>query len=280
MIKKELNNFIKNALFEDLGDGDHSSLGSIPKNTKSKAHLLVKDQGIIAGIDLALMILQEVDKNLKITKNLNDGDQVEYGDIAFIVEGNAISILKAERLILNCMQRMSGIATKTHKLNSLIKNNNCKLLDTRKTTPLNRIIEKWAVKIGGGFNRRFGLFDMIMIKDNHIDFAGGISKAINKTKKYLSENNKQLDIIIEARNLNEVKQIIKEDGVKRILLDNFDYKTTKKAVAIIKKKCEVESSGGITEKNISEYADCGVNFISIGALTHSPNNFDLSLKAL
>ncbi|MAO33661.1 MAG: nicotinate-nucleotide diphosphorylase (carboxylating), partial [Flavobacteriales bacterium] len=242
-------------------------------------HLLVKDQGIIAGIDLALMILQEVDKNLKITKNLNDGDQVEYGDIAFVVEGNAISILQAERLILNCMQRMSGIATKTHKLNSLIKNNKCKLLDTRKTTPLNRIIEKWAVKIGGGFNHRFGLFDMIMIKDNHIDFAGGISKAINKTKKYLSENNKQLDIIIEARNLNEVKQIIKEDGVKRILLDNFDYETTKKAISIIKKKCEVESSGGITEKNISEYANCGVNFISIGALTHSPNNFDLSLKA-
>ena len=280
MITKELHNFIKNALVEDLGDGDHSSIGSIPENAKSKAHLLVKDNGIIAGIKLAVIIFQKVDKTLKITQKLNDGDKVQYGDIAFIVEGKAISILKTERLILNCMQRMSSIATKTNYLNSLICNNNCKLLDTRKTTPLNRIIEKWAVKIGGGINHRFGLYDMIMIKDNHIDFAGGIGNAINKIKNYLSKNNKKLDIVVEARNLKEVKQILKEKGVRRILLDNFNYEETKKAVSIINKKCEVESSGGITEKNISEYARCGVDFISVGALTHSTTNFDLSLKAI
>jgi nicotinate-nucleotide pyrophosphorylase (carboxylating) len=280
MITKELHNFIKNALVEDLGDGDHSSIGSIPKNAKSKAHLLVKDKGIIAGIELAIMVFQKVDNTLKITQKLNDGDKVQYGDIAFVVEGNALSILKTERLILNCMQRMSSIATKTNYLKSLISDNNCKLLDTRKTTPLNRIIEKWAVKIGGGINHRFGLYDMIMIKDNHIDFAGGTENAIQKIKKYLSKNNKKLDIIVEARNLKEVKQILREKGVRRILLDNFDYAETKKAVSIINKKCEVESSGGITEKNISEYARCGVDFISVGGLTHSAANFDLSLKAI
>ena len=280
MITKEFHNFIKNALVEDLGNGDHSSIGSIPKEATKKAKLLVKEKGIIAGIELAVMIFQKVDKTLKITPKLNDGDKVKYGDIAFIVEGNAISILTAERLILNCMQRMSAIATKTNYLNSLINNTKCKLLDTRKTTPLNRIIEKWAVRIGGGLNHRFGLYDMIMIKDNHIDFAGGITQAINKIKKYLSKKNKQLDIIVEARNLNEVKEILQETGVKRILLDNFDYETTKKAVAIINNKCEIESSGGITENTIVEYAKCGVDFISVGALTHSISNFDLSLNAI
>jgi len=280
MTKEHLDNFIKNALIEDVGDGDHSSLGSIPQDATNKAHLLIKDQGIIAGIELAKMIFKEVDNTLEITQHLNDGDKVIYGDIAFIVKGNSISILKAERLVLNCMQRMSAIATKTNYLNSLISHTKCKLLDTRKTTPLNRTIEKWAVNIGGGINHRFGLYDMIMIKDNHIDFAGGITKAINKTKKYLSENKKNLDIIVEARNLEEVKEIINEGGIKRILLDNFDYETTKKAVAIIEQKCESESSGGITEENIAEYAKCGVDFISIGALTHSIMNFDLSLKAI
>lgn len=280
MIKKELHNFIKNALIEDLGDGDHTSIGSIPKKTTKKAELLIKEAGIIAGIKLAVMIFKQVDATLKVTTKLNDGDKVKNGDIAFRVEGNAISILKAERLILNCMQRMSAIATKTNYLNSLINNTKCKLLDTRKTTPLNRIIEKWAVKIGGGVNHRFGLYDMIMIKDNHIDFAGGISQAINKIKKYLSTKNKKLDIIIEARNLNEVKQILKETEVRRILLDNFNYENTKKAVSIINDKYEIESSGGITEKNIVEYAKCGVDFISVGALTHSISNFDLSLKAI
>ena len=280
MIEKDLNNFIKNALIEDVGDGDHSSLASIPKNTTNKAHLLVKDNGIIAGIELAKMIFNEVDETLTIEQFLQDGDKVEFGDIAFIVKGNSISILTAERLVLNCMQHMSAIATKTAYLNSLISDTKCKLLDTRKTTPLNRTIEKWAVKIGGGVNHRFGLYDMIMIKDNHIDFAGGIAKAIQKTKKYLIENNKNLEIIVEARNLDEVNQILNEGGIKRILLDNFDYETTKKAIVIIGGKYQSESSGGITEETIAEYAKCGVDFISVGALTHSVLNFDLSLKAI
>ena len=280
MIEKGLHNFIKNALIEDVGDGDHSSLGSIPKDATSKAHLLVKDKGIIAGIELAKMIFKEVDSTLKITPKLQDGDKVNFGDVAFIVEGNSISILTAERLVLNCMQHMSAIATKTNYLNSLIAHTKCKLLDTRKTTPLNRTIEKWAVKIGGGCNHRFGLYDMIMIKDNHIDFAGGIPQAISKIKQYLKNNNKKLEIIVEARNLDEVNQILQQGGVKRILLDNFDYEITKKAVAIIGGKCQSESSGGITEENIAEYAKCGVDFISVGALTHSVLNFDLSLKAI
>jgi len=280
MIEKDLNNFIKNSLIEDIGNGDHTSLASIPADAKSKAHLLVKDNGIIAGIELAKMIFNEVDKTLTIEQFLEDGDKVKFGDIAFIVKGNSISILTAERLVLNCMQHMSAIATKTTYLNSLIADTKCKLLDTRKTTPLNRIIEKWAVKIGGGVNHRFGLYDMIMIKDNHIDFSGGISNAIQKTKKYLSDNNKDLEIIVEARNLNEVNEILNEGGIKRILLDNFDYETTKKAVAIIGGKCQSESSGGITEETITEYAKCGVDFISVGALTHSVLNFDLSLKAI
>ena len=279
MIEKELHNFIKNGLAEDLGEGDHSSLGTIPNNITSKAKLLVKDKGIIAGIELAKMIFKEVDSTLKITQKLNDGDEVSFDDIAFVVEGNCISILAAERLILNCMQRMSAIATKTNHFNSLIKEEKCKLLDTRKTTPINRIIEKWAVKIGGGVNHRFGLYDMIMIKDNHIDFAGGISQAIKKIKQYLYDNNKKLDIIVEARNLKEVNQIIKEEGIKRILLDNFDIETTKKAIEIIGNKCQTESSGGINEETLLQYAKCGVDFISIGALTHSISNFDLSLKA-
>ncbi len=279
-MKKELHKFIKNALKEDIGDGDHSSLATIQRNIKSKAQLLIKDKGIIAGIKLAEMIFKTVDNNLKIITNVDDGDKVSHGDIAFIVEGSCISILTAERLVLNCMQHMSGIATKTFHLNCLISDTKCKLLDTRKTTPLNRIIEKWAVKIGGGVNHRFGLYDMIMIKDNHIDFAGGISESITKTKKYLSKNNKQLEIIVESRSIDEVKQILNETGVKRIILDNFDFETTKNAVSIINGKCEVESSGGINEGNIAEYAKCGVDFISVGALTHSSNNFDLSLKAL
>jgi len=276
----ELKKFITNALKEDVGDGDHTSLASIPKGAKSKAQLLVKDNGIIAGIKLGKMIFNQVDSSLKIKQNLNDGDRVKFGDIAFVVEGNSISILTAERLVLNCMQHMSAIASKTAYLNSLISRTNCKLLDTRKTTPRNRTIEKWAVKIGGGENHRFGLFDMIMIKDNHIDFAGGIPEAILKTKKYLKEKNKNLEIIVEARSIDEVNQILTEGGIKRILLDNFDYETTKEAVAIIAGRCQTESSGGITEKTISEYAKCGVDFISVGALTHTVLNFDLSLKAI
>lgn len=280
MTEKDLKNFIQNALKEDVGDGDHTSLASIPTSATSKAHLLIKDDGIIAGIELAKLIFKELDSSLKIEQFLHDGDKVKSGDIAFIVKGNSISILTGERLALNCMQRMSAIATKTAYLNTLISGTACKLLDTRKTTPLNRTIEKWAVKIGGGVNHRFGLYDMIMIKDNHIDFAGGIANAIQKTKTYLTDNNKNLDIIVEARSLTEVDEILEEGGVKRILLDNFDYKTTKEAVAIISNKCQSESSGGITEATIAEYAKCGVDFISVGALTHSILNFDLSLKAI
>lgn len=280
MIDKDFEKFITNSLAEDLGDGDHSSLASIPTDATNKAHLLVKDEGIIAGVELSKMIFNKVDSSLKIKTILTDGDIVKVGDIAFIVEGNSISILTAERLVLNCMQHMSAIATKTNYLNSLISNTKTKLLDTRKTTPLNRKLEKWAVKIGGGVNHRFGLFDMIMIKDNHIDFAGGITTAIQKTKQYLAENNKNLDIIVEARNIDEVNEILKTTGVKRILLDNFDYETTKKAVKIIGNTCQTESSGGITEETIAEYAKCGVDFISVGALTHSVINFDLSLKAI
>ena len=280
MTDKDFEKFITDSLSEDVGDGDHTSLSSIPKQATNRAHLLVKDEGIIAGIELAKMIFRKVDSNLKVETFLKDGDKVKFGDIAFIVEGNSIFILTAERLVLNCMQHMSAIATKTTYLNSLISDTDCKLLDTRKTTPLNRKLEKWAVKIGGGVNHRFGLYDMIMIKDNHIDFAGGIPQAIQKTKSYLIESKKNLEIIVEARSLVEVNEILKEGGIKRILLDNFDYETTKKAVVIIGEKCQTESSGGITEKTILEYAKCGVDFISVGALTHSVLNFDLSLKAI
>ena len=278
MLEKDFKKFITDSLKEDIGDGDHSSMASIPIDAINKAHLIVKDEGIIAGLELAKMIFNQVDDSLKITSYLKDGDKVKFGDIAFIVEGNSISILTAERLVLNCMQRMSAIATKTSYLNSLISTTNCKLLDTRKTTPLNRKLEKWAVRIGGGVNHRFGLYDMIMIKDNHIDFAGGISQAIQKTKQYLKHNNKKLEIIVEARNLEEVNKILLEGGVKRILLDNFDYENTIKAVEIIGNKCQTESSGGITEKTILEYAKCGINYISVGALTHTVKNFDMSLK--
>ena len=281
MIKQEdLKRFITNAIKEDVGNGDHTSLASIPHDAKNKAQLLIKDDGIIAGIELVKMIFDEVDNSLKIEQFLNDGDKVKVGDIAFVVEGNSIAILTAERLILNCMQHMSAIATKTDYLNSLINRTKCRLLDTRKTTPLNRTIEKWAVKIGGGENHRFGLYDMIMIKDNHIDFVGGIAQAISKTKQYLADKNKNLEIIVEARNIDEVNQILNEGGVKRILLDNFDCETTRKAVAIIEGKYQTESSGGITEETIAEYAKCGVDFISVGALTHSVKKFDLSLKAI
>ena len=278
--EEDLKKFITNALKEDVGDGDHTSQACISVDAKNKAQLLVKDDGIIAGIELAKMIFNQVDSSLKVEQKLKDGDRVKFGDIAFVVKGNSISILTAERLLLNCMQLMSAIATKTAHLNSLIAKTNCKLLDSRKTIPLNRTIVKWAVKIGGGENHRFGLYDMIMIKDNHIDFAGGISEAIQKTKKYLTEKNKNLEIIVEARSLEEVNEILNIGEVKRILLDNFDYETTKKAVAIIGDKCETESSGGITENTIVEYAKCGVDFISVGALTHTIENFDLSLKAI
>ncbi len=280
MEEKDFKKFIIEALLEDVGEGDHSSIGSIPQSTTNKAQLLIKEKGIIAGVELATMIFKQVDPNLKIDVLIKDGAEVDRGDIAFIIEGNSISILSGERVVLNCMQNMSAIATKTAYLKSLISETDCQLLDTRKTTPLNRKLEKWAVRIGGGNNHRFGLYDMIMIKDNHIDFAGGINHAIQKTKKYLKEKKKNLDIIVEARDIKEVKEILHEGGIKRILLDNFDYKTTTDAVNIIGNNCQTESSGGITEKTILKYAKCGVDFISIGALTNSKTNFDLSLKAI
>ena len=278
--QKELELIISNAIREDVGDGDHSSLACIPASAQGKAKLLVKDEGIIAGVEFAKMIFNYVDKEIKVETFINDGERVKYGDIVFHVSGSSQSILKAERLVLNSMQRMSAIATKTKMFVDLLEGTQTKILDTRKTTPGIRAIEKWAVKIGGGENHRFALYDMIMLKDNHNDFAGGIPQAIAKTKQYLIDNNKDLKIIVEARNLDEVQQILDAGGVFRILLDNFDYETTKKAVAMIGNQCLTESSGNINEKTIRYYAECGVNYISSGALTHSVYNMDLSLKAL
>ena len=278
--QKELELIISNAIREDVGDGDHSSLACIPASAQGKAKLLVKDEGIIAGVEFAKMIFHYVDKDMKLETFINDGERVKYGDVVFHVSGSSQSILKAERLVLNSMQRMSAIATKTKMFVDLLEGTNTKILDTRKTTPGIRAIEKWSVKIGGGENHRFALYDMIMLKDNHNDFAGGIPQAIAKTKQYLIDKNKDLKIIVEARNLDEVQQILNAGGVYRILLDNFDYETTKKAVAMIGNQCLTESSGNINEKTIRYYAECGVNYISSGALTHSVYNMDLSLKAL
>lgn len=276
----ELELIIKNAIREDVGEGDHSSLACIPANAIGKAKLLVKDEGILAGVDFAKMVFQYVDPELTIEVLMKDGELIQYGDVVFYVEGKSQSILKAERVVLNAMQRMSAIATKTHYYTKLLEGTKAKILDTRKTTPGIRAIEKWAVKIGGGENHRFALYDMIMLKDNHIDFAGGITQAINKTKQYLKEKNKDLKIVVEARNLKEIEEILSNDGVYQILIDNFNYEDTKKAVQLINGKCLAESSGNINEKTIAQYAQCGVDFISSGALTHSVYNLDLSLKAV
>ena len=277
--KNELQLIISNAIREDVGSGDYSSLACIPSSAKGKAKLLVKDEGIIAGVAFAKMIFEYVDADLKIETFINDGAPVKKGDVVFHVSGSSQSILKAERLVLNSMQRMSAIATKTQKYVRLLEGTNAKILDTRKTTPGFRACEKWAVKIGGGENHRFALYDMIMLKDNHNDFAGGITAAISKTKAYLKENNLDLKIIVEARNLNEIKEILENEGVFRILIDNFNYEDTRKAVALIGDNCLTESSGNINETTIRNYAECGVNYISSGALTHSIYNMDLSLKA-
>lgn len=277
---KEIQLIIANAIREDVGEGDHSSLACIPSNAIGKAKLLVKDQGIIAGVEFAKKVFKYVDESLKMDILMDDGSKVTFGDIVFYVEGPSQSILKAERLVLNAMQRMSAIATITHRYVKLLEGTKAKILDTRKTTPGIRALEKLAVKIGGGENHRFALYDMIMLKDNHIDFAGGISKAIYKTQQYLNEKNLDLKIIVEARNLEEVEKILNNDGIYRILLDNFNYEDTKRAVKMIGNKCKTESSGGINEKTIREYALCGVDYISCGALTHSVSNMDLSLKAV
>lgn len=277
--QKELDIIIANAIREDVGDGDHSSLACIPADATGRAKLLVKDEGLLAGVDFAKQVFAYVDPKLVIDVTLQDGSPVKYGDIAFTVSGSSQSILKAERLVLNAMQRMSAIATKTSKFTQLLEGTGTKILDTRKTTPGIRALEKWAVKIGGGENHRFALYDMVMLKDNHIDFAGGITQAIQQTLGYLKGNNLDLKIIVEARSLDEVREILANPGVHRILLDNFDYEETRKAVTLIGSECQTESSGGINETNMRGYAECGVNYISSGAVTHSVYNMDLSLKA-
>jgi nicotinate-nucleotide pyrophosphorylase (carboxylating) len=278
--EKELDLIIKNGYREDVGDGDHTSLSCIPSNAEGKANLLVKDRGIIAGIAFAKKAFTYFDKDLHVESFIDDGSHVNYGDIVFQVSGKSQSILKAERFVLNAMQRMSAIATKTNFFVNLLKGTKTQILDTRKTTPGIRALEKWAVKIGGGVNHRFSLYDMVMIKDNHIDFAGGISEAITKTNQYLSDNKLDLKIIVEARSLQEIKEILQNKGVYRILIDNFSFEDTRKAVALINGRCFTESSGGINENTIRKYAECGVDYISSGALTHSVHNMDLSLKVV
>lgn len=280
--KKHFNfkTFVQNALQEDVGDGDHSALATIPANKKGKCHLLVKENGILAGVEAAKEIFKIIDPKFKVTVFIKDGTVVKVGDIAFIVEGSSQKLLTAERLVLNVMQRMSGIATKTNYLQTLCKGTKTKVIDTRKTTPGFRFFEKWAVVIGGGSNHRFGLYDMIMLKDNHIDFSGGIIEALDATHSYLKKTKKKLPIEVETRTLNDVKLILNKGGFQRIMLDNYSIADTKKAVALIGNKFEIESSGGITEKTIASYAKCGVDFISVGALTHHVKSMDLSLKAI
>ena len=278
--QKELKIIIENAIREDVGSGDYSSLACIPVTAVGKAKLLVKEDGIIAGVAFAKMIFEYVDSSLQIETFIEDGTAVKKGDVVFNVSGSSQSILKAERVVLNSMQRMSAIATKTAAYVQLLKGTNTKILDTRKTTPGFRACEKWAVKIGGGENHRFALYDMVMLKDNHNDFAGGIALAIAKTKAYLKDHNLDLKIIVEARNLDEIKEIVTSEGVYRILIDNFNFEDTKKAVILIGDRCLTESSGNINEDTIRQYAECGVDYISSGALTHSVYNMDLSLKAI
>lgn len=270
--------FIGSAFREDVGDGDHSSLGSIPADARSTARLLVKDNGILAGMDVASIIFTFYDPTLVMKPMMKDGDTIRKGDIAFTVEGLSRSILSCERLVLNCMQRMSGIATYTHRLAQLISGTKAKLKDTRKTTPNFRLMEKWAVFIGGGLNHRYALYDMVMLKDNHIDMAGGMRNAIASSKKYLKEKNKDLRIEVETRTLDEVKEVLAVGGVDTIMLDNMTVEQMREAVGVIGGKCQTEASGGITEETIRKVAETGVDFISVGALTHSVKSLDLSLK--
>lgn len=280
MIKEVISKLIDQALSEDIGDGDHSSIACIPQNVDGKAQLLIKEAGIIAGLDIAEAVFRKVDKSIKLNMFLNDGSRVEAGDIGFSVEGPKQSLLKSERLVLNILQRMSGIATTTRIYVDKISDLKTIVLDTRKTTPGFRILEKEAVRLGGGENHRMGLYDMIMLKDNHIDFAGGIHKAIKKTITYLQESGKDLKIEIEARNIDEVKQILDCGGIDRIMLDNFSLEDTRHAVKIIDGRYETESSGGINLKTIRDYAECGVDYVSVGALTHQIKSLDISLKAI
>ncbi|MEO5643280.1 MAG: carboxylating nicotinate-nucleotide diphosphorylase [Bacteroidia bacterium] len=275
-----INSFISAAFAEDVHDGDHTSLSTIPENAIDKAQLIVKDEGILAGVALARIIFAHLDPKIKMNTFISDGSLVKKGDIAFEVEGPARAILTAERLVLNCMQRMSGIATTTWQLVKLLDGLNTSVIDTRKTTPGFRYFEKWAVRIGGGANHRFGLYDMILIKDNHVDYAGGISKAIHAANTYLREKAMKLDIEIEVRNFTELDEVLATGEIKRIMLDNFTPEDLAKAIRIIDKRFETEASGGITANTIRKYAESGVDFISVGALTHSIRSLDLSLKAV
>lgn len=275
-----IESLLNNAFAEDIGDGDHTTLCCIPASAKGKAKLLVKEPGILAGVEIAKKVFHKFDPELKMEIFINDGAEVKPGDIAFTVEGKTQSLLQTERTVLNLMQRMSGIATTTNKYVKRLEGLHTRVLDTRKTTPGLRLIEKQAVKIGGGVNHRIGLFDMILLKDNHVDFAGGLENAITKAKEYLKEKNKDLKIEIEVRNMQELEEVLRIGGVDRIMLDNFNIEQTKEAVKRIGGKYETESSGGITFDTLRDYAECGVDFISVGALTHSVKGLDLSLKAI
>ena len=279
MNDNDLRSFILNAFAEDTGGGDHSSLASIPADATGRARLLVKEEGIISGLRVAREVFRVADPSLQVEVLLNDGDRVKYGDIALTVTGRVHPILRAERIVLNIMQRMSGIATATAKYTELISDTRARITDTRKTTPGMRALEKEAVRTGGGVNHRMGLYDMIMLKDNHVDYAGGIAAAIERTREYLKKHFLTLKIEVEARNIKEVSEILETGGVDRIMLDNFTIPDTKEAVALIAGRTETESSGGITLANVRDYALCGVDFISIGALTHHIKSLDMSLKA-
>ena len=279
LTEEAIQKFIQSAFAEDIGPGDYSSLSAIPEGTQGRAKLIIKDEGILAGIEMAEKIFNAFDPRLKVELLLKDGDSVKFGDIGLIVSGPAASILSSERLVLNCMQRMSGIASVTHRLTQKIIHTKARLMDTRKTTPNFRLMEKWAVHIGGGVNHRFALYDMVMLKDNHVDFAGGIQNAIEQTKNYLHKNNLSLKIEIETRNLQEVREVLEVGGVDYIMLDNMDYDMMKTAVAMIDGRFSTEASGGITEDTLVDVANCGVDFISMGALTHSVKSMDISLKA-
>lgn len=276
----DLTQFIQLAIAEDIGDGDHSALSCIPASAQKKAHLLVKEPGVLAGMEIARAVFHEVDPLLEMSDLLKDGQEVKPGDIGFTVQGSARSILQAERLVLNLMQRMSGIATRTAGVVKLLEGTSTKILDTRKTTPNLRYFEKLAVRIGGGVNHRFGLYDMIMLKDNHIDYAGGIREAMDRVRDYLSETGRSLPVEVETRNIGEVRQALAEEGVTRIMLDNFTPAQVKVAVDEINGRVETEASGGITPETIRPYAEAGVDFVSMGALTHSVKSLDLSLKAI
>jgi nicotinate-nucleotide pyrophosphorylase (carboxylating) len=278
--EQHLLNFIDLAIAEDIGDGDHTSLSTIPAGTQNKAQLLVKDSGILAGVQVANIIFHRIDPNLNVVNLLSDGDKIKVGEVVLTVSGSAHSILKAERLVLNIMQHMSAIATATNAIVQKVSHTKCKILDTRKTTPGMRFLEKDAVLIGGGMNHRIGLYDMILIKDNHVDYAGGITAALVNAKQYLKDTGRNLPIEIETRSIDEVKEAISEGGFKRIMFDNFNFDMIREAVLLVNGKFETEASGGITTENVVHYAECGVDYISIGALTHSVKALDLSLKAV